>query len=98
PAVDNLRKVSPGVDLNFEVVGGFSRGRHGDDLDRLPCREHSIHAGSADSDSLLAAAHSQSVELRAVEQLAEDQRDLLPDDAWPVILHAEHRTYRSGRL
>ena len=48
-----------------------------------------MHSGGADADALLAAAHPHAVELRAVEQLAEDQRDLLFDDARPVVLHAD---------
>ena len=59
------------------------------DLDRLAGGQQAVHAGRADADALLAAAHPQAVELRAVEQLAEDQGDLLSEDARPVVLHAD---------
>jgi hypothetical protein len=55
----------------------------------LPCRQHPVHAGGTDSDPLLAAAHPQPVELRAVQQLAEDQRDLLLHDSRSVVLDTD---------
>jgi hypothetical protein len=67
----------------------------GDDLDRLAGRQHAVHAGGADADPLLAAAHPQPMELRAVQQLAEDQRNLLLDDARAVVLDATRK--RLGR-
>src|SRR6266581_2185138 len=88
-AVDDLRQVPLGVDLNFEVVGRLFGGRYGDDLDRLAGGEHSIHARRTDADSLLATAHAQPVEVRPVEQFAEDQRNLFLDDSGAVILHAD---------
>ena len=69
-----------------------------DDLHRLAGREHAVHAGGADADALLAAAHPQAVELRAVEQLAEDQRNLLLDDARAVVLHADLEAIGAGRF
>ena len=38
------------------------------------------------------------MKLRAVEQLAEDQRDLLLDDARAVVLHADLEAVRAGRF
>src|SRR5262249_5903418 len=82
------------VDLNFEVMGRFPRRYHRDDLHRLAGGKHSVHARCADSDSLLAAAHSQPVELRAVEKLPENQRDLLSDDSGTVVLDPDLETIR----
>src|SRR5262249_3002284 len=42
-----------------------------------------------DADALLAAAHAQAVELRPVEELGEDGRDLLADDAGTVVAHRD---------
>jgi hypothetical protein len=69
-------------------VGGVLGIDLGDDLHRLAGGEHAVHAGGRDADALLAAAHPQPVKLRPIEQLAEDQRDLLADDAGAVVLHA----------
>ena len=74
-----------GVDLDFEVVGGLPRARARDDLHRLAGRELAVHAGGGDADALLAAAHAQAVELRPVEELGEDRRNLLADDAGAVV-------------
>ena len=52
-------------------------------------RELAVHAGRADADALLAARHAQAVELRAVEQLGEDLRNLRPHDAGAVVRHAD---------
>ena len=68
------------------------------DLDRLAGGQQAVHAGGADADALLAAAHPQAVELRAVEQLAEDQRDLLLEDAGAVVLHADLEAVLAGAL
>ena len=97
-AVENLRLVPLGVDLDFEVVGRLLLADLRDDLHRLAGRQHAVHAGRADADALLPAALPQAVELRAVEQLAEDQRDLLFDDAGAVVLHADFEAVGAGRL
>ena len=47
---------------------------------------------------MLPAALPQAVELRAVEQLAEDQRDLLLDDAGAVVLDADLEAVGAGLL
>ncbi len=83
--LEDPRLVLLGVDLHLEVVGrGAGAGARGD-LDRLPGRELSVHAGRGDADPLLAPAHAQPVELRAVEELGEDRRDLVADDAGAVV-------------
>ena len=88
-AVENLRAVALGVDLQLVVVrvGALGDLRH--DLHRLAGRQQAVHAGGADPDALLAAAHPHAVELRAVEELAENQGNLLPEDARAVVLHAD---------
>ncbi len=63
------------------ILAGFA-----DDLDRFSGGQNGVHAGGANTDPLLAAAHPQTVELRPVQQLAEDQRDLLFEDAGAVVL------------
>ncbi len=98
PAVENLGKVLLRVDLNFVVVGRLALRDLGNDLHWLAGREHAVHAGRADADPLLAAAHPQAMELRAVQQLAEDQWDLLFQNARAVVLHADFETVRTGRL
>ena len=88
PAVEDLGLVGLGVDPQLVVVGVIPGAGLGDDLHRLARREHAVHAGGRDADPLLAAAHPQPMKLRAVEELAEDQRDLLADDARAIVLHA----------
>ena len=80
-AVEDLRAVALGVDLQLVVVrvGALGDLRH--DLHRLAGREQAVHAGGADADALLAAAHPHAVELRAVQELAENQGNLLAEDA-----------------
>ncbi len=87
-AVDDLGLVTPRIDLNFEVVRRFPRRSHRDNLHRLTRCQHAVHTCGADADSLLAAAHPQSMEFRSVEQLSENQRDLLLHDSRTVILNA----------
>ncbi len=67
-------------------------------FNRLAGGEHAVHARRADADALLAAAHPQAVELRAVQQLAEDQRDLLLDDAGAVVLDADLKPIDARRF
>ena len=75
-AVEDFGPVPLGVDLDF-VVMGRRRGCETFDmiLTGLPVVSRPYMPGGADADALLPAAHPQAVELRAVEQLAEDQRD-----------------------
>ena len=88
-AVEDFGQIALGVDLDFVVVGRFAFRDLRHDLDRLAGGQQAVHAGGADADALLPAAHPHAVELRAVEQLAEDQRDLLFEDAGAVVLHAD---------
>ena len=94
-AVEDLRLVGFRVDPQLVVVGRLLEGGLRDDLHRLAGREHAVHPGGRDPDPLLAAAHPQAVELRAVEELAEDQRDLLAHDPRAVVLHP-HAEARGG--
>ena len=87
-AVEDLRPVALGVDLDFVVMGRGALGDLRHDLHRLAGGQQAVHPRRADADALLPAAHPHAVKLRAVEQLAEDQGDLLPQDAGPVVLHA----------
>jgi hypothetical protein len=87
-AVEDFRLVGLGVDPQLGVVGRVPGVDPRDDLHRLAGGEHAIHAGRRDADALLAAAHPQPVKLGTVEQLAEDQGDLLGDDARAVVLDA----------
>ena len=97
-AVQDLGQVAFRIDLDLVVVCRFAGRNLGDDLHWLAGRQHAVHAGGADADALLAAAHSQAVKLRAVEQLAEDQRDLLLEDARAVVLDADLEAVDAGRL
>ena len=96
-AVEDLGQVSLGVDLDLVVVQRLALADLGDDPHRPAGGQQPIHAGGADADPLLAAAHPQAVELRAVQQPAEDQGDLLFDDARPVVLHAYPEAILPGR-
>ncbi len=60
------------------------RGPGLEDAHRLAGGDQAVHAGSGDADALLASAHLEAVELRAVEQAPEDVLDLLADDAGPL--------------
>src|SRR5438046_2005509 len=62
-AVNDLGLVPSGIDLNFEIVRRFSWRSYGDDFYGFSCRQHSVHTGGADADSLLATAHPQTVKL-----------------------------------
>ena len=97
-AVEDFGHVPLRVDLDFVVMGRIALRDLRDDLDRLAGGQQAVHARGADADALLAAAHAHAVELRAVEQLAEDQRDLLLDDAGPVVLHADLEAVLAGAL
>ncbi len=88
PSVQDLRVVPLGVDLDLVVVRRLAAGDLGDDLDRLAGGQQAVHPGRADADPLLAAAHPQPVELGAVQQLAEDQRDLFFEDPGAIVLDA----------
>src|SRR5215472_4858895 len=88
-AVDNFRHVSPGVDLDFEVMRRLSWRSHGNDLHRFARSQHPVHARGADTDSLLSSTHPQSMKFRPIEQFSEDERDLFFDNAGPVVLDTD---------
>ena len=85
--VDDDGLVLPRVELDVEHVGGLRPSDAARDADRLAGRDLAVHRGRRDADALLAAALLQAVELRAVEQLPEDLRHLLLDDARAVVLN-----------
>src|SRR5262249_23508638 len=88
-ALEDPRLVLLGVDLHLEVVGGRPRARARNDLHRLARGELGVHARRGDADALLAATHAQAVELRPVEELGEDGRDLLAGDAGTGVAHRD---------
>src|SRR6516225_2523794 len=88
-AVDNFWHVPPSVDLDFEVMRRLLWRSPGNDLHRLACSQHPVHARSADPDSLLSSTHPQSMKFRTIEQFSEDERDLFFDNARPVILDTD---------
>ncbi len=65
--VQDLRNIFLGVDLDFVVVSRLLEGQAGDDLHRLAGGEHAVHSCGADTDALLATAHSQSMEFGPVQ-------------------------------
>ena len=75
---------------------GVSRRDLRHDADRFARGQNAVHAGRADADALLAAAHAHSVEFGAVQQLAEDEGNLLFQDARPVVLHGDFEAVRPG--
>jgi hypothetical protein len=93
--LEDPRLVLLGVDLDLEVVRARPRARARRDLYRLAGRELRVHPGGGDADPLLATAHAQPVELRAVEELGEDRGNLLADDAGAVVAD---RDAEAGRL
>src|SRR5207253_8489159 len=95
--LENERLVLLGVDLDLEEVGRRPRARARDDLDGLAGGELPVHAGRRDADALLAAAHAQPVKLRSVEELREDRRNLLSDDAGAVVGDRDPEAARLAR-
>ena len=90
--LQNQRLVLPGVDRDLEEVGQRLRRRPRHDGHRLAGGELAVHAGRRDADALLAALLLEAVELRTVEQLAEDLRDLRLHDARAVVLDRDPET------
>ena len=60
---DNLRRIFARVDLNLIIMGGFFTSGARRDGDGLAGGQQSIHAGSRDADSLLAAGLLEGVKL-----------------------------------
>ena len=83
------------VDLDFEEMRRGLGADPGNNFDRFAGRELSIHPGGGDPDALLPAAHPQTMKLRPVEQLRENPRNLLTDDARAVV---GYRDAKPGRL
>src|ERR1700758_5525135 len=88
------RLVLLGLDLHLEEMRGCSGARAGDDLHRLAGRQLTVHAGGGDADPLLAATHPQAMKFRAVEEFREDARDVLANNAGPVIRHSNAKLAR----
>lgn len=88
-AVENAGLVFLGVDLDLIVMSRFSCSHFRDDLHRLAGSLYAIHASGGNADALLATALAESMELRAVEKFAEDQWDLLLQDARAVVLNSD---------
>src|SRR5262245_31053894 len=65
-AVDDLRLIALGVDLQLEIVGWLPGRDLADDFYGLARGEHAIHASGGDADALLAAAHAEAVKLAAI--------------------------------
>src|SRR5207247_1054712 len=95
--LEDQRLVLLGVDLDFEVVGRRPRAGTRDDLDRLAGRELPVHAGRRDADALLSSAHAEAMELGAVQELREDPRNLLANDAGAVVGDGDPEAARLAR-
>src|SRR5690606_19711301 len=87
-----------GVDLDLVVVGRLLGADLRDDLYWLAGGLHAVHAGGRDADPLLPAALPQAMKLAPVEQLAEDQWDLLLQNAGAVVLNSHLVAIAAGRL
>ena len=84
--VGDHRLVLPRVELDLEHVGRLGLPDPARHADRLARGDLAVHRGRGDADALLAATLLEAVELRPVEQLAEDLRHLVLHDAGPVVL------------
>ncbi len=94
----NPRLVFLRVDLDLEVMGGRLGAGAGNNLHRLARRQLRVHARGGYADSLLSAAHAQTVKFGTVEKLREYPRNLLADDAGAVVDHGNPETVRlAGR-
>ena len=90
--LEHERLVLAGVDRDFEQMrDGLRRGAR-DDGDGLAGGELAVHAGGRHADALLAALLLEPVELRTVEELAEDLRDLRLYDSRTVVLDRNPET------
>src|SRR5581483_11596421 len=83
--VHDFGLIAFGVDLNFEVMRRLPCRRHRDDLYGFAGRQHAVHSRGADTDAFLAAAHTEPVKFRSVQQLSENEWNLFLDDAGPVV-------------
>ena len=83
----DVRLVPGGIDRDVHFRGKLLALDAADDVQRLADGELPVHAGSRDPHALLAARLAELVEFRAVEELAEDARDLALDNSRAVVLH-----------
>ncbi len=88
--------VALGVDAKLDLERGAALARLARDEHRLARRELAVEARRADADPLLAARLLEPVELRPVEELGEDLRDLRLDDPRPVVLDDDAEARRRG--
>ena len=84
-APEDFWTVALGVDLQLVIVRGRPLRDLGHDLHRLAGRQQAVHAGGADADALLAAAHPHTMEVRAVEQLRKDPGYVLANDPRSIV-------------
>ncbi len=87
--LQDVRLVLAGVDAQLDPPGLATLPGLRKDDQGLAGGEHRVKTRSADADPLLAPGLLQPVELRAVEELREDLRNLLLDDAGAVVLDAD---------
>ncbi|MCZ7660324.1 MAG: hypothetical protein M5U07_21935 [Xanthobacteraceae bacterium] len=92
PLLVDVRAVPGRVDRHEELGGELVARDATDDVQGLADGELPVHAGGRDPHALLAAGLAELVEFRAVEQLAEDPRDLALDDSGPVVLDDDARS------
>ena len=88
-SVEDVGLVRLRVHPDFVIVNRLLPGSFRRHFDGLSGRQLAVHSGGGDADALLTATHSETVKLRAVQQFAEDQRNLLFDDARSVVLDAD---------
>ena len=84
------------ADPELEPVRGLVRARPGRDHGRQARRQLGVEHGRRDPDPLLTPALPDLVEARAVEELAEDVRDVLGDDPRAVVLDRDPEGLGTG--
>src|SRR5262249_39756632 len=87
--LEDVGLVLSGVDAKLDFARLAPLARLREDDDRLARRKHRVKAGGADADALLPARLLQAVKFRPVEELGENLRDLLLDDARTIVLDAD---------
>ena len=92
----NIRAVVGRVDRDVKLGGERLALDPADDMQRLADRKLAIHARRRNAHALLAARLAQLVELRAIEQLAEDARDLALDDARAIVFDRDPRSLETA--
>jgi len=89
---DDVRLISFCVDAQIDFERGSTLSRFRRDGDGFSGGELRVQTGGADADSLLPAAHFQSMEFRSVEELRKDFWNLRFDDARTVVLDHDAKT------